>query len=71
MRISLLPYHVAIWTWHCNDYSMYLLFQVYVNIVPHLFSDLSIKDDQPMTEQGREQSWTSDGGGHFMSRKVG
>lgn len=47
-------------TWHCNAYSEGLLFQVCVDIAPHLFSDLSTKVDQPMTGQKREQGWTSD-----------
>ena len=42
------PYLVAIQAWHCNAYSKYLMFQIYVNIASRLSSDLSIKFDQPM-----------------------
>jgi hypothetical protein len=54
--------HPHIWlqsqvTLHCNVYSKSLLSQCWINISPHVFSYLSIKADQPVTEQGREQGW--------------
>lgn len=42
----------------CNFYPENFLSQCYVNTAPHLFSALSIRADQPMTEQGREYVWT-------------
>lgn len=56
--LFLLPHLVAIWTWHCNAYSKNLPFQCYVNIPTHLFSELSVKADQPMTEQCWEYGLT-------------
>jgi hypothetical protein len=42
-------------TWPCNAYPKTLLPASCVNTAPHLFSDLSIKADQPMAEPKREQ----------------
>lgn len=45
MLTSLLPYLVAIQTWHCNAYSKTLLSQCCLNLAPHLFCDLSMKTE--------------------------
>jgi len=55
-------------TWHCKAYVKNLLFQVCVNVVPLLFSDLSIKVDQPMAGQRREQGRTSASQGRGRER---
>jgi hypothetical protein len=59
MLISLPPNLVTIWTCHCNAASKNFQSQCYVNIAPNLLSDLSIKADQPMAEQRREEGWIS------------
>jgi hypothetical protein len=48
---SPLPGCNPIQTWHPSAYSKYLLLLCYINVAPNLFSDLSIKADQPVAEQ--------------------
>lgn len=52
--ISLSPYLAAVQTWHCDVYSKCLQSEVCVNLVPYLFSDLSLKANQPVARQKRE-----------------
>ena len=48
MPISLPSYLNSSRAPHCNSYSKCFLFQVCVNMALHLFTDLSMKADQPI-----------------------